>query len=118
MTSRRRVLLVLCLALATATASADDVTTSGGKRITGKLVGVDAQGVTFTSGMAQVKIAGMEIVVVDFGNQVAPVPKDKETGKAVRSIEVELIDGSIFRCSRFVFKDKRVEAEVFPGVKG
>jgi hypothetical protein len=118
MTFTRRSLFVLILTLAAATASADDLTTSGGKRLTGKLVAVDARGVTFTSGMAQAKIDAKDIVVVDFGHPVAPVPKDKESGRALRSIEVELIDGSIFRCSKFVLKNKKVEAKVFPASKG
>lgn len=118
MTLNRRALLVFFLGVAAATASADDLTTSAGKRITGKLVGVDAQGVSFSSGEAQAKIPGKDIVVIDFGNPVAPIPKDKESGKELKSIEVELTDGSIFRCSRFVLKEKKVESEVFPGVKG
>jgi hypothetical protein len=118
MTLSRRALLMLFLGLAAATVSADDLTTSAGKRITGKLVGVDAQGVTFSSGEAQAKIPGKDIVVIDFGNPVAPVPKDKESGRELKSIEVELIDGSIFRCAKFVLKEKKVEAEVFPGAKG
>jgi hypothetical protein len=118
MTLSRRALLMLFLGLATATASADDLTTSAGKRISGKLVGVDAQGVTFSSGEAQAKIPGKDIVVIDFGNPVASVPKDKESGRELKTIEVELIDGSIFRCAKFVLKEKKVEAEVFPGAKG
>ena len=58
-----------------------DMTTSGGKKITGKLVAVDAQGVTFSGGEAQARIAGKDIVVVDFHHAVSPVPKAKETGR-------------------------------------
>lgn len=118
MTLSRRALLVLFLGFVAATAFGDDLTTSAGKRISGKLVGVDAQGVTFSSGEAQAKIPGKDIVVLDFGNPVAPVPKDKESGRELKSIEVELIDGSIFRCAKFVLKEKKVEAEVFPGANG
>lgn len=118
MTITRRALFLLAVGLAAATASADDVTTSAGKRISGKLVGVDAQGVTFSSGEAQAKIAGKDIVVVDFGNPVVAISKDKETGKELKSIEVELIDGSIFRCAKFALKEKKVEADVFPAAKG
>jgi NPCBM/NEW2 domain-containing protein len=118
MTINRRALFVLPVLLAAATAFADDVTTGSGKRISGKLIGVDAQGVTFSSGEAQARIAAKDIVVVDFGNPVAAVPKDKETGKELKSIEVELTDGSVFRCSKFILKEKKVEVDVFPGAKG
>jgi hypothetical protein len=94
------------------------LTTSGGRKITGKLVGVDPQGVTFTSGEAQAKIAGKDIVVVDFGNPVAVVTKDKESGRVLKTIEVELTDGSTFRLAKFALKGKKVEAEMFPGAKG
>jgi hypothetical protein len=114
MTLHRRALLVLALFFATGIASADDITTSGGKKITGKLVAVDAQGVTFSGGEAQARIAGKDIVVVDFHHAVSPVPKDKETGRDPRIIQVDLIDGSTLRAAKFVLKGKKIEAELFP----
>jgi hypothetical protein len=114
MTLTRRASFVLFLTLA-ATASADDLTTSGGKRITGKLVAVDAQGVTFSSGEASAKVAAKDIVVVDFQHPVVPVPKDKDSGRELKVTEVELTDGSTFRLAKFVLKGKKVEAELFPG---
>jgi len=118
MSITRRAPFVFAIALATAIASADDVTTSGGKRVSGKLVAVDAQGVTFSSGEAQAKIAGKDIVVVDFGHPVAAIPKDKETGKELKSIEVELTDGSVFRCAKFILREKKVEVDGFSSAKG
>ena len=115
MTLTRRALFVVTLGLATATVSADDLTTNGGKKVTGKLVSVDAQGVTFSTSDAQVKIPGKEIVVLDLGNKIVPVPKDKETGKDLKVTEIELTDGSVFRTTRFVLKGKNVETELFPG---
>jgi NPCBM/NEW2 domain-containing protein len=118
MTFSRRVLFAAGLVLAAATASADDVTTGSGKKINGKVVAVDAEGVTLSSGEAQAKIAGKDIVVVDFGNKIVPVPKDKDSGKESKITEVELTDGSIFRTSRFVLKGKKVETDLFPGPSG
>src|SRR5262249_29555873 len=118
MTFFRRALLLLALALAATTATADDITTSSGKKITGKLVAIDAQGVTFSTGDAQVKVAGKDIVVLDLHNKVVPVPKDKETGKDMRVTEIELVDGSNFRATKFVLKGKKVETEFFPGPAG
>ena len=67
-------LAVALLALLVAGACGDDVTTTAGKKLTGKLVGVDAQGITFSTADAKVPIPGRDIVVVDLGNPVAAVP--------------------------------------------
>ena len=114
----RRALLPLIFAIVCANASADDLTTSGGKKLTGKLVAVDAQGVTFSANDAQVKVPGKDIVIIDFQNKVSPVPKDKETGKDLKITEVELTDGSTFRSTKFVLKGKKIEVELFPGPAG
>jgi NPCBM/NEW2 domain len=118
MTRTRPVLFAVALGLAASTAAADDLTTSNGKKITGKVVAVDAQGVTFTTTEAQVKVPAKEIVVVDLGNKVAPVPKDKDTGKDAKFSEIELTDGSTFRAAKFVVKGKKFETELFPGPAG
>ena len=118
MTFPRRACSLFGLFFAATSASADDITTNGGKKITGKLVAVDAQGVTFSGGEAQAKIAGKDIVIVDFHQVIAPVPKDKETGKEAKVTRVELIDGSSFRAAKVALKGKKVEIELFPGPRG
>ena len=118
MTPTRRALLLVTFGLATAVATADDLTTNGGKKISGKLVSVDAQGVTFSTGDAQVKVSGKDIVLLDLNNKIQIVPKDKETGKDLRVTEIEFTDGSTFRASKFALKGKKVEAELFPGPNG
>ncbi len=80
------------LALFAPLAPADDVTTTAGKKLTGKLVAVDAQGVRFTTGDTKVQIPARDIVVVDLGNKVVPLAKDTTYS------EIELTDGSTFRC--------------------
>ena len=105
-------LAVALLALLVAGACGDDVTTTAGKKLTGKLVGVDAQGITFSTADAKVPIPGRDIVVVDLGNPVAAVPKD------VTYSEIELTDGSTLRVAKFALKGKKFETEQFPGPAG
>ncbi|MBP3955135.1 NPCBM/NEW2 domain-containing protein [Gemmata sp. G18] len=101
------------LALTGPGATGDDVTTSAGKKLNGKLVAVDAQGVMFAVGESKAQIPARDIVVVDLGNKVAPVPKDVTTFS-----EIELTDGSTFRVVKFSLKDKQFEADPVPGPQG
>jgi len=101
-----------------ASGTAADLTTARGKKISGTLVAVDPEGVTVSSGKAKVKISGKDILVVDFHNPIAPIPKDKETGRALKSTEIELTDGSTFRTTKFTLKGKQVVVELFPGPAG
>lgn len=105
-------LAALVLALLGAAATADDVTTTAGKKLTGKLVGVDAQGVTFSTGDAKVTIPGRDLVAVDLGTPVAAPPKDATYS------EIELTDGSTLRVAKFALKGKRFEVEQLPGPAG
>jgi hypothetical protein len=106
---RRRAIapLAAALALLSAPVAADDVTTTAGKKVSGKLVAVDAQGVTFTAGSAKATIPGREIVVVDFGNKVHPLPKETFS-------EIELTDGSANRIAKFSLKGKKFEYDALP----
>jgi hypothetical protein len=97
---------------------AADLTTAGGKKISGTLVAVDSQGVTVTTGDAKVKISGKDLLVVDLHNAVAPIPKDKESGRTLKCTEIELTDGSIFRAAKFALKGKQVVVEPFPSPQG
>jgi RNase P/RNase MRP subunit p29 len=101
----RRPLFALLIAAAAATASADDITTTAGKKLTGKIVAIDAQGATLLAGEAKAVVAGKDIVVIDLGAKVAPVPKD------TRVNEIELTDGSTFRGGKLLIKGKKVEFE-------
>lgn len=102
----RRTLFALAAVLLASAAAADDLTTGGGKKVTGKLVGIDAQGATFLSGETRVTVAGKDIVVIDLGNKVAPLPKD------ARAVEIELTDGSTLRVGKFLIKGRKVETEL------
>ena len=113
MRTRTCAALAAALLLVASRAPADDITTAAGKKLTGKLVAVDAKGVTFATGEAKVEIPARDIVVVDLGNKVAPLPNDAPTYS-----EIELTDGSTFRVQKFTLAGKRVEAEPFPGPEG
>jgi hypothetical protein len=105
----RRAIFALTLGLAAAVAGADDLTTSAGKKITGKLVGIDAQGVTFATDGARVTVSGKDIVVIDLGNKVAPMPKAEPNKSKVH--EVELTDGSTLRVGKYGVKGRKLEVE-------
>ncbi len=104
---------LLTLAIVVTQVNADDVTTSAGKKLNGKLVSVDGQGVSFSTGGGNVQISARDIVVVDLGNRVAPIPKDVTTYS-----EIELTDGSTFRVTKFALKGKQFEADPIAGPEG
>lgn len=107
--TRRLSLLALALtALHLAPVAADDVTTTAGKKISGKLASVDAKGVSFRVENASIDIPARDIVVVDLGNKVRPLPKDAYS-------EIELADGSILRGAKFGVQGKAVALEALPG---
>lgn len=113
MRTRRRAAapLALAAALFAAPAWADDVTTTAGKKIGGKLVAVDAQGVTLVSGSAKATVPAREIVVVDFGHKALPRPKETFS-------EIELADGSTIRAAKYALKGKKFETEKLPAAQG
>jgi hypothetical protein len=106
-----RGLLVLSLSLLAAVAAADDLTTGAGKKLTGTLVAVDKDGVTFKLGDSPLKIAAKEIVLIDLGRRPLPVAKD------VKWHEIELTDGSRFKCAKFAIKGKAFALDLMPGPK-
>lgn len=107
-TCRLPVLALTVGALALAPAAADDVTTTAGKKVSGKIVAVDAKGVSFRVDTARVDIPARDIVVVDLGNKVRPLPKETFS-------EIELADGSVLRGAKFGVKGKSVVLEPLPG---
>lgn len=114
----RRTLFAAALVLVASSACADDLTTNGGKKLSGKLVAIDAQGVTFVSNETRVTVPGKEIVLIDLGNKVAPIPKNKEGTGPEKTVEVELTDGSMFRVGKFLIKGRKVETELLTVPQG
>jgi hypothetical protein len=92
--------------------SADDLTTSAGKTLKGKLVSVDAEGVTFSTSEAQVKIPLRDLILIDLGNPVASIPKDTKFN------EMELTDGTTLRIAKYAVKGKKFETQLLPGPEG
>lgn len=107
----RPLIAVALLALVVA-ARADDVTTLTGKKLTGKLVAVDADGVTVDVAGTSVKVPAKEVLLIDLGNKVAVPAKDQKYH------EVELTDGSVLRVGKFAVKGKKLEVELLPGPSG
>lgn len=106
-----RGLLVLSSCLLVSVAAADDLTTSAGKKLTGSLVAVDKDGVSFKIGEAPIKIAGKEIVLIDMGRRPLPIAKD------VKFHEIELTDGTRLRCAKYSIKKKAFAIDLMPGPK-
>jgi hypothetical protein len=106
----RRVPFVLALTLVAGVASADDLTTNAGKKMSGKLVAIDAQGVTFSTADAKVTVPGKDLVLIDLGQKIAPLPK-AEPGRALAH-EIELTDGSTFRVGKYSLKGKKFAVEL------
>lgn len=109
----RRGSLILFLGLITvASAGADDVTTLAGKKLHGKLVKIDRDGITFQVDSKDSQLSGKELLIVDLGNKiVAPHP-------GAKFHEIELIDGTILQCDKFTIKGKKVAVELLPGPEG
>lgn len=104
-----RLAAFLAAALLASSAAADDVTTTAGKKFSGKLVGVDAQGITFSTGETKVPIPARDVVLVDFGNK--PIALAKDTTYS----EIELTDNSVLRVAKYALKGKKLTTELLPG---
>jgi hypothetical protein len=105
----RGLLVVSVGALCTALAAADELTTTTGKKLTGSLVAVEATGVTFRAEGVEVKVPAKDILLVNFGHKVASPPKNYT--------EIELTDGSVIRCTKFLIKGKQFYPDLLPGPK-
>jgi NPCBM/NEW2 domain len=101
-----RALIALTLGLIATAAGADDLTTSSGKKLSGKLVAIDAQGVSFSTGDAKVDVSGKDIVLIDLGHKIAAPAKD------AKFHEIELTDGSVFRVAKYAVKGRKIETEL------
>ncbi|MDB5312301.1 MAG: hypothetical protein JWO38_6503 [Gemmataceae bacterium] len=107
--SYRGLLILPLVVLAAGIAGADDLTTIGGKKLTGKLAAVEKGLVRFQSGTSEVAIPNQEVLLVDLGHKVvAP-------GKDAKYHEIELTDGTRLRCGKFSVKGKKVAVELLPG---
>jgi hypothetical protein len=89
-------------------AAAADLSTLTGKKLTGDLVAVNAEMLTFRTAEGEVTVPLKEIYALEFGSKVVAPPQ------GAKFDEIELIDSSIIRCSQFKIKRKAVEPTLFP----
>ncbi|MFO0799295.1 MAG: NPCBM/NEW2 domain-containing protein [Gemmataceae bacterium] len=107
-----RPLVAVALLAVVVAARADDITLVGGKKLTGTLVAVDAEGVTFNAGGTEIKVPAKDVLLIDLGNKIGTPAKDQKYH------EVELTDGSVLRVGKFAVKAKGLEVEPLPGPAG
>jgi NPCBM/NEW2 domain len=88
--------------------AAADLATLEGKKLTGDIVAISGNELTFKSPAGEEKF----LVTTLHSVTVGPNPKAMETGK--KHTTVELIDGSLFRCSEIVIKGETVELKLLP----
>ena len=106
----RTLLVVLALA---PTAAAAELATLDGKKLTGEIVGISGNELTFKSPAGEEKFLVTTIASVVTG----PAPKALDTG--MKHATVELTDGSLFRCSEVAIKGDAVELKLLsPGPTG
>jgi hypothetical protein len=103
MTLTRTLLPVLVLVPA---ASAADLATLEGRKMTGDIVAINGNELTFKSPAGEEKFLVTTLHSVTTG----PAPKLIEAGK--KHTTVELIDGSLFRCESIVVKGETIEMKL------
>jgi NPCBM/NEW2 domain len=102
--------LAACLltALFAATSPAADLSTLTGKKYKGELKRIDAALLTFDADIGMVAVPLKDLFVLDFGRKpLAPADGAKFD-------ELELTDGSVFRCTGIKIKGKTVEVPLLP----
>lgn len=97
---------LLALVLLAPAAAAADLTTLDGKKLTGEIVGISGNELTFKSPAGEEKLLVTTINSVVVG----PAPRGLETGKKYTT--VELIDGTLFRCSEISIKGDSAELKL------
>lgn len=100
----RRAFAVLALCVAMVSAQAAEISTLTGKKYLGDIASITDGIVTFrTEAAGNIGIAVKDMFVVDFRSKVEPVVK------GTKFDEIELIDGSIIRCSTLKIRGKKFE---------
>jgi hypothetical protein len=108
----RLVSAAVLAAVLASVASADELSTLTGKRYAGKLDGIGDGVLTFApAGGAAVRVPVKDVLAVDMGAKFDPT-------KAGKHDEIELVDGSVIRCTGFRVKGKAVEPALLPGAGG
>jgi hypothetical protein len=104
---------LLALVALAPTAAAAELATLDGKKLTGEIVAISGNELTFKSPAGEEKFLVTTIHSVTMG----PAPRAMETSQ--KHTTVELIDGSLFRCSDITIKGDQVELKLLsPGATG
>ena len=105
-------ILLVALALAPA-APAAELATLDGKKLTGEIVSISGNELTFKTQAGEEKLLVTTIAAITTG----PAPKQLDSGK--KHTTVELTDGSLFRCTEIAIKGESVELKLLsPGTTG
>jgi hypothetical protein len=99
---------LLAAALLAPPAAAAELATLDGKKLTGEIVNIAGNELTFKSAAGEDKFLVTTLHSVTIG----PAPRGVDSG--TRYTTVELIDGSQFRCADVTFKDQTVELKLLP----
>jgi len=97
---------LFALLLLAPAAAAADLATLDGKKLTGEIVAISGNELTFKSPAGEEKFLVTNLQSVTTG----PNPKFPEAGK--KHTTVELIDGTLLRCSEIVIKGESVELKL------
>src|SRR5436853_4586866 len=98
--------IFLALLILVPTAAAAELATLDGRKITGDIVSIVGNDLTFKGPMGEEKFLVTTINSVVTG----PTPKPIATG--TKHTTVELVDGSLFHCSEIVIKGKMLEMKL------
>jgi hypothetical protein len=99
---------LLAAALLAYPAAAADLATLDGKKLTGEIVNIAGNELTFKSATGEEKFLVTTLHSVVTG----PAPRGVDSG--TKHTTVELIDGSLFRCAEITIKGEAVELKLLP----
>jgi NPCBM/NEW2 domain len=96
----------ICLIVASSIAPAADLTTLSGKKLSGDITSISAQGIALKTASGDVTTQLADALLVELGS-VTPIQ--------AKYSEVELIDGSVLICSAVAFKQQQAELTLHGG---
>ena len=99
----RTILVILCLV---PVASAADLATLDGRKIAGDIVSIVGSDLTFKGP------SGEEKFLVTTLHSITTGPAPKPIALGTKHTTVELVDGTLFRCSEIVIKGKTIEMKL------
>src|SRR5262245_3025365 len=104
--SRTNYWAAACLCVCFSTASAAELTTVSGKKLSGEIASIGAQGIALKTASGEITTPLDDTLLVEIG-PITPIQ--------AKYTEVELVDGSILRCSSVAFKQNQAELTLHGG---